>query len=140
LSQNILHILLANNIALSYSVKRWLAGVVALITKYQSFINGGHQRAELVTHIVTTTDNNLVLACCILDAIMAEHQYVVNAEDASLTYEMRWVALILDELKKVRFLKSWVQMDPNDVITMKLNWKERGDLLSTMIMHLFRLL
>jgi len=33
-----------------------------------------------------------VVACCILDALHTEHHYVVNAEDASLTYEMHFAA------------------------------------------------
>lgn len=117
LSQHLLNLLLGNP-DFSYSVKRRIAGVIALIVKHQSVGGSGKQRSELVNHIVSSggnvSGNNLVgfderllimlinlnplalksqvLACCILDALLAEHQFVVHSNDASLTYEMHFAA------------------------------------------------
>ncbi|ODN03763.1 Exportin-4 [Orchesella cincta] len=88
--------LLFTSTGFSYSIQRRLAGVVALIVKHQSLINNGKQRTELISHILSnamsSTGQSLVVACCILDALMGEHQYVVNATDASLAYEMHFAA------------------------------------------------
>jgi len=32
------------------------------------------------------------VACCMLDGLLGEHQYVMNSDDASLTYEMHFAA------------------------------------------------